>query len=137
MPLYRRFLAWTRLLKLWGTLRSDDLEGLVPDRLVLTSSGLEGVLERSKTSGPGKKNRYLPVFIDRRSFITVPNWLETGYEILRHPKFNFARDYLLPRPSADYEGTIRARTTYLDRSALGRALLLELFTPVFDERGRR
>ena len=57
-PLFKRFVAWVRLLKVWAALRSDDTEGMVPQELRLTDAGLEGVLERSKTSGPGRRCRH-------------------------------------------------------------------------------
>ena len=32
---FTRAMAWIRLLKLWGSLRSDDLRGIIPDSMVL------------------------------------------------------------------------------------------------------
>eukprot|EP00973_Karenia_brevis_P061701 8580477-Karenia_brevis.AAC.1 len=50
---YLRFVAWSKLLRIWGSLRSDDLQGLAPHLLRWTPSGVTGHLDRSKTSGPG------------------------------------------------------------------------------------
>ena len=82
-PLYKRFLAWTRLLKVWAALRSGDTEAIVPAAFRWTSGGLEGTLERTKTSGPGKRAHHLPFFIINGAYIVEPTWLEAGFRPAR------------------------------------------------------
>eukprot|EP00973_Karenia_brevis_P009322 1261895-Karenia_brevis.AAC.1 len=53
VPIFLRFVAWIKLLRIWGSLRSDDLQGLAPQFLRWMPSGVTGHLDRSKTSGPG------------------------------------------------------------------------------------
>eukprot|EP00973_Karenia_brevis_P062711 8719634-Karenia_brevis.AAC.1 len=59
LPRYVRFFIWIKLVRLWAALRSDDVQGTLPSLLKLFPSGLTGYLDGSKTSGPGKKNRWL------------------------------------------------------------------------------
>ena len=40
LPAFRRAFAWAKLLQIWGGLRSDDLQGLLPAQLKLLSAGL-------------------------------------------------------------------------------------------------
>ena len=90
--------AWVKLLKFWTSSRSDDLLGLVPSSLQLNARGLCGMHQRTKTTGPGKKVKWLPVFVDiRASFAGVP-WQEDG--------MNFDRDYLLPLPAKDRQSCV-------------------------------
>ena len=60
-----RVVAWARLLKVFGTLRWDDLQRLRPRDVALRAGGLVGRLSQTKTSGAGKKVRDLPLFIPR------------------------------------------------------------------------
>ena len=55
-----RAFAWTRLLKLWTSSRANDLQGILPEHMVMTSQGLRGVFDRTKTSGAGKRIRCCP-----------------------------------------------------------------------------
>ena len=63
-PTYVRFYCWIKLLKIWSASRTDDLQGVIMRSLKLTNAGLGGIFWRTKVSGPGKRNRYLP-FISR------------------------------------------------------------------------
>jgi hypothetical protein len=57
---YTRGFAFYKLLKLWAAGRHSDFEGLNPSSLFLSVAGLEGRLDRTKTSGPGRRVRFLP-----------------------------------------------------------------------------
>lgn len=54
-PPFLRGFAWYRLVRIWGSLRFDDTKGVVMDSVRLSSDGLEGRMERTKTSGAGKR----------------------------------------------------------------------------------
>jgi hypothetical protein len=125
-PLFKRFIAWVRLLKVWAALRSDDTEGLVPQALRLTATGLEGVLERSKTSGPGRRCRHLPFFVSHRAFLGHKDWLQCGYDLMKSSSLSYPRDYLVPIAGPDYDGVIHKIARYQDRALYGRALLVDL-----------
>ena len=61
LPCYLRCFAFYKLVKLWTASRCSDMSGLDPATLRLTDLGLSGILDRTKTSGPGKRMRFLPV----------------------------------------------------------------------------
>ena len=63
LPKYLRALAWCRLFKLWTSSRADDLQGASFDNMVVTTEGLRGYFDRTKTSGAGRRVRFLPFFI--------------------------------------------------------------------------
>lgn len=80
-PRYWRAFAWVKLLKFWTSSRTDDLAGLLPESLALDVWGLSGTLRRAKTSGPGKKVKWLPIFVDAGASFTGADWLTTGFRI--------------------------------------------------------
>ena len=50
-----RVVAWCRLIKVYGVMRTDDLKRVRPADLQLGEAGLHARLSRTKTSGPDKK----------------------------------------------------------------------------------
>ena len=124
-PKYKRFIAWVRLIKVWAALRSNDTESITPANLKLSKLGLEGTLERTKTTGPGKKHQHMTFFVASGAFVVIRDWLERGYVLLRE-HFGEQRDYLVPRAAADYEGARKGLASYMDRAAYGRAVLHDL-----------
>ena len=129
-PLYARALAWYKLLKLWTASRTGDLTSLRPSSLRLTSFGLIGCLERTKTTGPGKRVRHLPIFICRSAYLLAPGWLEKGLEIWESSEFDFDRDYFLPLPSADWASMRPVMADFADTTALSKRLFRALKQPV-------
>ena len=71
-----RAFAFYKLRKFWTASRSGDLTGLNPSTLRMTEHGLCGMLDRTKTSGPGKRVRFLPIFISRRVYFV--GWVGAG-----------------------------------------------------------
>ena len=132
-PLYLRAFCWVKLLKVWMALRSDDTEGLVPGDLAMTERGLSGLLDRTKVSGPGRKVRWLPVFIRRGACVAVPEWLETGYGLWTSPPLNFQRDYMVPLSAKGWDGVRRAPAGYSDMVTASRAVFRTLKVPVWDD----
>ena len=132
-PRYSRGFAWFKLLKFWTSSRNDDLAGLLPSSLQLSGRGLSGVLQRTKTSGPGKKCKWLPIFVDfEASFAGVP-WLRTGFELWQEKGMNLDRDYFLPLPSPDRASCVACMATYTDVCALSKELYCELLLPLRSE----
>eukprot|EP00438_Fugacium_kawagutii_P004233 Skav224105 [mRNA] locus=scaffold3077:22397:23920:- [translate_table: standard] len=129
-PLYARALAWYKLLKLWTASRAGDLSSLRPASLRLTAFGLVGCLERTKTTGPGKWIRHLPIFVSRSAYLFAAGWLEEGLAIWRSPEFSFDRDYFLPMPSADWASVRSVMADFADTAALSKRLFRALKLPV-------
>ena len=127
-PLYCRGVAWLKLVKIWASLRFDDTLGIRPELMILTSKGLEAQLERTKTSGPGRKIRWLCFYVSSRATITGVPWLKTGFDIWQGEGMNFHRDYFMPYPTEDLSGAVQKPVDWAAASSIGRALLLDLRT---------
>ena len=128
LPLYLRFYAWAKLLRHWSSLRWDDSMGVSPQKLQMRARGLQGVLERSKTSGPDKAVKLLPIFVSREAWVAARNWLSTGHRLLE-TELGYPRDYLVPLPNEDLSGTCGLMARYSDALGLTRQLLSSLRQP--------
>jgi len=135
LPTCTRGLAFYQLLKLWTASRTNDLFGLNPGSLRLSEHGLQlqGTLDRTKCSGPGKRIRFFPIFISRRVFVMNPNWLVDGWAIWQQESMGFQRDYLLPLPRADHPGARRSLADYARRMALNKEFLIQLRVPMWTD----
>ena len=120
-PLYHRAFAWYRLFRHWASLRWDDTQALLPATLERRSRGVFGLLERTKTSGPGKTMTVLPVFVSEDAYVRKP-WLDIGLLLWTKGPLDFPRDYFLPLPSHDLQGCLQERALYTDSAGFSRAL---------------
>eukprot|EP00439_Symbiodinium_sp_Y106_P081707 s1379_g20.t2 len=138
LPLTIRGFAFYKLLKIWTACRSDDLTSLNPGSLRMVHSGLLGTLERTKTSGPGKRVRFLQIFdsrkaVSRKAYLAPANWLTVGWEIWNRPAMCFERHYFLPRPRKDWAGVQRVMATYPETVVLSKSLWKSLRRPMVME----
>ncbi|CAE8658280.1 unnamed protein product, partial [Polarella glacialis] len=131
-PLYYWAFAWYKLVKVWASLRSDDCMGLQPCHLKTVAGGIEFMLERTKTSGPGRRVRWLKGYVSSCATITGNGWLETGLLIWLSVGFAFNRDYFLPEPNEDFSGCRAKPSDWSSTSARSRALFRELRQVKFD-----
>jgi hypothetical protein len=130
-PLGVRVMAWCRLLKVFGTMRWDDLQRLCPKDVHLRTGGLVGRLSQTKTSGAGKKVRDLPLYIPKHAYVLQEQWLETGHALWSLPLMGSqGRDYFLPRFTSDLQDTFDVPASPADLANLGRIVLMQLVTPV-------
>ena len=120
-PLYHRAFAWYRLFRHWASLRWDDTQGLAPGSLERRARGVFALLDRTKTSGPGKRQDVLPVFVSEEAYVRYP-WLDLGLALWLEGPLSFSRDYFLPLPSPDFEGALEIRAKYSDAAGFSRAL---------------
>ena len=58
------------------------------------------MLRRTKTSGPSRRIKELPVAISEHAYFLRSAWLGVGFDLLR-THANYKRDYLLPRLNQD------------------------------------
>ena len=126
-PLYARGLAFCKLLKLWTACRTSDLCGLNPSSLRLSRLGLVGVLEKTKTTGAGKRIRHLPIYICHSAYFMAPDWLSVGWKVWSDPEMSFGRDHFLPMPKPD--GACKRMAEYADFAGLSVQLLRCLCVP--------
>jgi len=126
-----RYKAWTLLLKVWGTLREDDLQHISPGKFRVMGELLVTELMRSKTTGAAKRIRQLPVAISMEVTLTRSLWLETGLGLMDKLTQKTA-DFLLP--SFGKDGAPRnTPMTYAESAGLTRVVLSKLTLPEFDE----
>ena len=102
-PVFLRVLSWWLLVQSWGTLRFDDHRGLLPRDFVVTSTGLQARLTRSKVSGSDKHLNFRSVIIHPSAYIQRESWLSVGWKLLQESAPH-ERDYLLPAPTNNYQG---------------------------------
>ena len=127
-----RLWAFIRLLKTWASLRADDIQGICHQRLSLGTKSLRGVLKQTKTTGPGKRVREIAFYISRKCrFVRTTDWISIGVDLLG--KIKMERDFLLPRPTNDLQGTTQVMMLYSDMSAVSRHLSAELAKPIWKE----
>jgi len=117
--------AWWHLLAMWASLRFDDHRGLAPGSVQLTARGLEAVLSRTKTTGPGKRVDSLPLVVGFSAYILQPTWLIVGWELWQSVA-PFVRDYFLVKPAPSLDGMLPLELTYEQSSRLSRAVLAGL-----------
>ena len=135
-PVFQRFWAFCKLLKVWLTLRFDDLQGLSSKRLVWGKYCMAGFLGKTKTTGPGKKVLEIPVFLNRQAILSGYDWILEGKKILESQAFSFERDYFAPMPSDDWTGTKKHPLSYSYGSAISRMVLGTLKTVSVESDGR-
>ena len=105
-PVYElglRFTAFTLLLMTWASLRCDDVQNIDPESLKLSQVGLRFVLKKTKTSGPGRKVGELHAFVARTVGLSGYDWLGEGYKLLSASALSWARDFLCPAFSAEWD----------------------------------
>jgi hypothetical protein len=129
-PLYARAFAWLKLVKIWAALRTDDVSGLLPSTMLLTQRGLQGWLDRTKTSGAGRRIRWMPIFVSRGAFVAQHLWLEVGWSIWQSVEFNIDRDYFLPLANATLDGVKHSQASYHDQMIASGTLYSILRRPV-------
>ena len=132
-PRYLRAYAWIKLFKFWTSSRSDDLQGASFDSMVISEAGLRGHFDRTKTSGAGRKVRFLPFFISSEAWLVNRRWLELGFKIWKGSEFSFKRDFLVPRPTRNLQGCRPVLASYNDLATASRMLLSLLRAPAYYE----
>ena len=123
-----RVWAWAKLIKVWGSLRWSDLQAIIPGELSLVEGRLVTTLRRTKTSGPNRRVRELPVAISEYAFFVRSGWLREGFSLLKQHA-SYKRDYLMPRLKAD--GALEPKPAgYADAMVATAGLLAALGLPL-------
>ena len=89
---------------------------------------LFGVLKKTKTTGPSRRVRELPIHICRSAFIRFASWLKIGFDIWQEIA-PFERDFFLPRSTADGEEATTRMAEFSDAAASGLETLAMLRLP--------
>ena len=111
-----RVVAWIKLVKIWGSLRWDDLQKINSRELKYYSGRMTTIFRITKTTGPSKRVQELPVCISECAYVSSPFWLKTGFDLIKQHA-SFERDYLLPKLKDEWSGLRRIMALYGDISA--------------------
>ena len=87
------------------------------------------MLDRTKTSGPGKRMRFSPVFVSASAFVMNPSWLIDGWALRCSSNMQFKRDYFLPLPNVDAFGVRHVMADYAAIISLSKYFLITLQVP--------
>jgi len=120
---YIRLLAWTKLVRVWASLRSSDTSGSPADGLRMDGADLVGSIEKSKTSGRGKSVTVLSFFVAGGAWLCCETWLREGWELFRQG--DCKRSFLLPLPNADYADISDKEPSFIQNCTAFRKLLSE------------
>ena len=128
-PPLKRILAGSMLFRSWGTLRLDDLQHMQRSTLRQMGGLVITELGCTKTTGPGKRVRQLPVAVSEEAQLLPLAWLAEFLSLIQEflPK---DRDYLLDEPTKDCRGTTDRRLTHPQATALCKRIISELRVPI-------
>ena len=110
-----RLISWVKLVKIWGSLRFDDVQKINPESLSMLEGRMTTTLRVTKTSGPGKRVQELPVCISEHAYIWDARWLKAGFDLLKN-EADFDRDYLIPQLDEDWNSFRKKAASYNDMS---------------------
>jgi hypothetical protein len=131
-PLGRRVMAWCRAFKYWATLRHDDSQHVVPKKLRVIGNMICTELLRTKTTGPSKRVKELPLAVWMGSGFSLKQWLVKGLDMVKTCD-DWDRDYLLPRFSKDGNCCLGGVATYSDAATMASELAADLRLPILVE----
>ena len=78
-----RLTAWMKLLKFWGAMRFDDAANLRTGCLRYFEGKIQGIMQKTKTTGAGKRVRELPIYISEEAHIKDPRWIGAGFKLAK------------------------------------------------------
>ena len=104
-PEYFRAIAFVALLAVYGSMRMDDLQGILPVTMRLTAQGFRATLGRTKTTGADRRNKEVSVFVHRQAGLSGFDWLGVGFEIWKG--YKQARDFMVLVARSDWTGPTR------------------------------
>jgi hypothetical protein len=126
---YLRLIAGSHLFRSWGTLRLNDIQNISARSLKRVGQMIIGTLV-TKTSGPGKRNRELPLSVDLNLSLIGLSWLPEWLSLLDKLPNASKATFIVPR-NARYSKNIEAAPTYAEVSAASGRLFRALKVPVF------
>jgi hypothetical protein len=126
---FKRIIAASMLFRSWGTLRLDDLQHMRRNTLRLMGDLLITELSCTKTTGPGKRVRQLPVAVAIDAQILPMQWIVEFLDLLQ-TYLPLDRDFLLDAPTQDFKGSSGQRLSHAQASAISKLVISELRVPI-------
>ena len=99
-----------------------------PSELRLEEGRLSTILRRTKTSGPNRRIKELPVCVSEVAFFEDARWISVGFNLLKD-NASYKRDYLLPKLKADMATLDRKMAGYADAVVATAAVLAKIGIP--------
>ena len=130
VPAYERAIAFVALLMVYCSLRADDVQGMDPASLEITSSGMRARLTHTKTTGPGKRIKEVIIHVHRNAGLSGHDWIKAGLELWQ--SYNQPRDYLVLEANADWTGPTTRGVDAQGVALYVRKVLMKLGTPKID-----
>ena len=124
---FDRYLAGTRLVRVWTASRYDDTEGFDMRMAEWTEDSLDILVTMSKTTGVGKDVESYKVTIARGAFLCC-EWLEAWRTVALY--IGGFESFLVPLPTADRLASSGVMARYSAAAACNRAMMGELMLPV-------
>ena len=128
-PSFLRCLSWVVLCMVWASLRCDDVQAVIPHRMILSNFGLRMVLAKTKTTGHDKVQKEVQAFVHRLASFTGADWLGVGFTLWTEPPYNFRRGFLVMEPANNLDGPKRRFLTVEKLGSYIRLLLGQLRVP--------
>ena len=129
---YLRYRAFTICFKTWASLRQDDIQHLSIGNLRLVGNFYAGELLQTKTTGPTKRVKEVPLVVAVGATLTGLPWLECGLEIAKEFDLE-ARPYLLPDCNSGGRSFGVRMAGYSAASAASRTVFSQLKVPTVSE----
>ena len=108
--------AWFKLVKVWASLRFDDAARLRLDMVKSYDGKFSGILRRTKTTGGGKRVKELPFHVSAEAWVSRPEWLATGLEVLGRIR-GAGPELLIPAGVSQVDGPVEGAMTYQEAVA--------------------
>lgn len=108
--------AWVKLVKIWASLRFDDLAHMRTDMIQAYEGKLSGLLKRTKTTGAGKRVKELPFHVAAEAWAKHESWLTVGMQSLGRT-ISGRFDLLVPAGSSQHGQAIDGVMTYQEAVA--------------------
>ena len=129
-PAYERAMAFVALLMTYCSLRADDVQGLDPSSLEVTSSGLRARLTHTKTTGPGKRIKEIIIHVHRVAGLSGHDWIKAGLDLWQ--RWGQPRDYMVLEAKDDWSGPTHRGVDAQGVALYVRRIMMKLGTPKLD-----
>ena len=120
-----RMAAWAKLVKVWASLRFDDLANLRMKEVNVYDGQLSGVMRRTKTTGAGKRVRELPIHVSADAWVKYPEWFTVGWDVVKHVRPR-ERDFVIPDGMTVCGLKVTEKLKYADAVAMSYDLMARL-----------
>lgn len=123
---FSRAYAWYRLVKIWAGLRFDDAKGTPNRSMELRDTHMVGIIHKSITSRPKKRNATPPILCQRGGLDQPTPLPGSGWKIWNHMGMEagmLTRDFMLPWPTMCRTGFARRMADYSTASAMSQRSL--------------